>query len=61
MTAQRGDEALTASTCPQWHRDSDGWCIDERPHLAARRENEPCVCDTDFTCMALEHDEDGAR
>ena len=29
-------EALTAATCPQWHRDSDGWCIDERPHLAAR-------------------------
>lgn len=29
-----GCEPLTAHTCPRWHRDSDGWCIDERPHLA---------------------------
>lgn len=33
---QQGDERLTAHTCPRWHRDPDGWCIDERPHLAAQ-------------------------
>lgn len=34
-THGRPDEQLTRYTCPRWHRDPDGWCLDERPHLAA--------------------------
>jgi endonuclease YncB( thermonuclease family) len=29
-------KALTADICPAWHRNQEGWCMDEGPHLAAR-------------------------
>lgn len=34
-------QELDGYTCPPWHQDADGWCLDETPHLEARARAHP--------------------
>jgi hypothetical protein len=52
------------ATCTKGKRydreQTDGWDADNTVNPATSENDEPCMCGTDFTCMADEHDRDVA-